>query len=354
MSPFRKRHILAILSMSETSRLPLDAYLRLYFKENKSIGATDRRVICEAVYHTIRWRGLIDHVAKRPLTWEHRLDVPFPPPLSDKPPAHIEVSFPKWLYERIDDHATCLASNGQAPVTLRANPLKTTREALLEKMPEAAPCQTAPHGLIYPKRANFFGMELFKAGLFEIQDEASQLIATLVDPKPGDHVLDYCCGSGGKTLAFAHKLEGKGQLYLHDVRPHVLTEAKKRLKRAGVQNWTVAKRLKEESMDWILLDVPCSGTGTLRRNPDMKWRLTPEAIERLVKVQREIIDETVQFLKPGGHIVYATCSLLNEENGDQAAYMTERHGLMPIGCPFASKPTSGGMDGFFGAVFVKM
>jgi len=184
----------------------------------------------------------------------------------------------------------------------------------------------------------------FKAGFFEIQDEGSQLIANHVTASPGDHILDYCAGSGGKTLAFAPKMKNKGQIYLYDIRPYTLIEAKKRLKRAGIQNAQLLddKKLKKRGlhsrMDWVLLDVPCSGTGTLRRNPDMKWKLTPETFTRLVEEQRKIFDSAFKFLKPNGKIVYATCSVFPEENEEQIATFIEKYGLKLLHTPFLSFP----------------
>jgi len=193
--------------------------------------------------------------------------------------------------------------------------------------------------------------------LFEVQDEGSQLIADLIEATPRDHVLDYCAGSGGKTLAFAPKMQHKGQIYLHDVRLPALMEAKKRLCRAGIQNAQILlpddnskKKLLKKSMDWVLVDVPCSGTGTLRRNPDMKWNFQPDTIEKLIDKQQQIFEEALPFLHPQGSIVYATCSILPQENEEQIAYFIKKFKMKIVNAPFRSTPLSNGMDGFFGAV----
>jgi 16S rRNA C967 or C1407 C5-methylase (RsmB/RsmF family) len=200
-------------------------------------------------------------------------------------------------------------------------------------------------------------MEEFKNGLFEVQDEASQLVSFLLDAKPGQQVLDFCSGSGGKTLGFAHKLSARGQIYLHDIRDYVLGEAKKRLKRAGIQNAQVLyfndpkkSRLKK-TMDWVLVDAPCSGSGTLRRNPDMKWRFNPSSIENLEQEQRQIFTEALSYVKPGGKIIYATCSILPQENQDQVNYFLSKFPLKLLQAPLETFPVDGGMDGFFAAVF---
>ena len=180
------------------------------------------------------------------------------------------------------------------------------------------PCKFSPCGIEFHKRINFFELEEFKAGFFEVQDEGSQLMADLVDAAPGQSVLDYCAGSGGKTLAFAPKMQEKGQIFLHDIRPFALQEARKRLRRAVIQNAQIVlpdhqnlKRLKKK-MHWVLVDVPCTGTGTMRRNPDMKWNFTRETLERLMGQQRTIFEKALSFMRPDGRIVYATCSLLKE------------------------------------------
>ena len=182
------------------------------------------------------------------------------------------------------------------------------------------------------------------------------MLAQLIQVKPGQQVLDYCAGSGGKTLAFAPMMQGKGQIYVHDIRPFALQEARKRLKRAGVQNHQILlptsphlAKLKKK-MNWVLVDTPCSGTGTLRRNPDMKWKFDEEMLARLVGQQRMIFEKALSFLHPNGRIVYATCSLLKEENQAQVNHFLTTYSLAVEDDLFQTLPTLGGMDGFFGVV----
>jgi 16S rRNA C967 or C1407 C5-methylase (RsmB/RsmF family) len=249
-----------------------------------------------------------------------------------------------------------LHSNEAAPTTVRINRGKTSREELLEKWADSydvRPCEQSADGIVFEKKCNFYVLPEFKQGLFSVQDEASQLVAALVEASPGDHVLDYCAGSGGKALAFAYQMEGKGQLYLHDIRPRALVEAKQRLARAGIQNSQLVqadspalKKLKKKC-DWVLVDAPCSGTGTLRRNPDMKWRFSGEMVARLVGQQRQIFEQALSFLKPGGTIVYATCSILPQENQEQVEHFVATYDLEMEEPLFQSFPESGKMDGFF-------
>jgi len=370
--PFREHHILQILSMYGDQPLPMDLIISRYFRNHKAIGGQDRPVIADAVYGIIRWKGLLDFLCgEEGKNWENRLDIfqkfskEYHLERTDIP-AYIRASFPETLFDKlVADYGEekafelCIASNEPAPTTIRANLLKTTREDLLKKWKEVyqiSATRESPLGITFHKKINFFNLPEFKAGFFEVQDEASQLVAALVKAEPGQHVLDYCAGSGGKTLAFAPGMQNKGQIYLHDIRDHILEECSKRLRRAGIQNCQVApyeapklKKLKKK-MDWVLVDAPCSGTGTLRRNPDMKWKYTPEMVETLIGQQRTIFEKALSFLKPGGKIVYATCSILKDENERQVEHFMKTYGLQLEGVPFQSLPAPGRMDGFFGAI----
>lgn len=373
---FRKNHLLRLLEGFARDTCPMDLFLAKYFKANPAVGSKDRKFISDTAYGIMRWLYLVDHCAlpKYSSSWESRI-LSFltldPQKHLDDPslPMHIRVSFPEFLYLLIEKSwgptlakKICWWSNFSAPVTVRVNPLKIQRDVLLRKWQHEyfiTPTTISPLGIVFENRLNFFTFPEFKAGLFEVQDEGSQIIADLVGAKPKDLVLDYCAGSGGKTLGFAHKLEQTGQIYLHDIRNHSLREAKKRLTRAGIQNaqiLTFEDKNKEKirgKMDWVLVDAPCSGTGTLRRNPDAKWKLLPEDIQNLVTLQREIFTQALTFLKPRGSLVYATCSLLKEENEEQIAYFINQFSLELVKPAFKNTPVEGGMDGFFGAILRK-
>ena len=371
---FRDFHLMRLLKGFSTQGLPLDLFIRNYIKANKSIGSHDRRFLAETIYTIFRWLGLIDYLCGKKHSWEERYEIfkTLDTTTAHKNPAlppHVAVSFPKGLYDLIKSglgeaktKEFCLISNTQAPTTLRINPLKTDRQSLMnlwEGTYEVRACTQSPLGIIFKKRENFFGMDEFKQGLFEMQDEGSQLVAFLVDAQPGQQVLDFCSGSGGKTLAFAQRLDSTGQIYLHDIRPHSLVEAKKRLKRAGIQNAQILqhddkkKKTLKNTMDWVLVDAPCTGSGTLRRNPDMKWRFDPQTIVKIQEEQRVIFAEALEFVTPGGKIVYATCSILPHENTDQMTHFLHNHSIKLVGSPLEISPTIDGMDGFFGAVFEK-
>lgn len=370
---FRDHHILTFLRLFSDSPKPLDLALSEYLKANKSIGAHDRREIGETLYGMFRWKSLLDHYcpSQDPLSRLSRFrNISFETVTQDPSipePARLGVN--EFLFNRLEKaygieqaRAICRVLNGTAPTTVRANLLKTTQESLLkifQEQFEASLCENAPAGIQFKKRVPLFSLPEFKAGLFEVQDEGSQQVASLVQAKPGDLILDYCSGSGGKTLAFAPAMKGKGQIYLHDVRLRALQEARLRLRRAGIQNAQCLPpghpQLKAllGKADWVLADVPCSGTGTLRRNPDAKWKIDEAMLQRLTALQREITKEALTYLKPGGRLVYATCSLLPEENQLQASYLLNTLPLEMEGEPFFLLPKEGGADGFFAAVFKK-
>lgn len=371
MIPFRDYHLLTLLSEFENSKLPLDLFISLYFKENKALGSKDRAYISDTLYMIIRYLGLLNKLLENP-TWEKRLELlkklhPIDEKVFLKLQLFDQVSFPENLFNLISQSygqekavELCKICNTKAPTTIRVNTLKIDRESLLKQWMSKfsiTPCHHSDTGIIFLEKIHFFSLPEFKMGYFEIQDEASQLVSNLIDIDEGSLVLDYCAGAGGKSLAIAPKMKGKGQLFLHDIRKKALLDAKERLRRAGVQNYQILfaddtqklKKLKKR-IDHVFVDAPCSGSGTLRRNPDMKWRFKEEDLKALVGEQRNIFEKALSFLGASGTIVYATCSLLNEENENQVEHFIKTYNLEVIKT-FKSLPTLNGMDGFYAACF---
>lgn len=210
------------------------------------------------------------------------------------------------------------------------------------------------------KKSNFTNLNLYKNGFFDIQDEGSQLVGLRVKAQPNQIILDYCAGSGGKTLTFAPFMKNSGQIFLHDKRENILLEAKKRLKRAGIQNYQICKNKEEllvkigKKCDWVVLDVPCSGTGTLRRNPENKYKFNMDYLSKLRETQEDILSEALLYVKPDtGKIVYITCSLLYEENLAQITKFCEKYNwIVENNEIFETLPKSNGMDGFFSATLI--
>lgn len=248
----------------------------------------------------------------------------------------IEASLPRWLAARFieelgQDEARTLAIalNQRAPLTVRTNLLKTTRDALRARLAEegvaAAPTRFSPWGLTLDGHENAFQLPAFQDGLFEIQDEGSQLLALAVGARPGWTVVDACAGAGGKSLALAAEMHGKGSLVALDVDEERLSEAKRRARRAGVHNLrsrlipqgaAAAEALADLAgkCERVLVDAPCSGIGALRRKPDARWRLAPEDPARFAQLQAELVARFAPLVKPGGRLVYATCAVGRVEN----------------------------------------
>ncbi len=303
-------------------------------------------------------------------------------------PLAVRANLPDELAERLlpvygEEGLLALmqAMNQPAPVDIRVNVLRTERETIQHMLNElglpSEPTPYAPHGLRRHDRRPLFNLPAFKEGLFELQDEASQLVGHLVAPQPGERVLDLCAGAGGKTLQLGALMQSKGSLMATDISAHRLEKLTPRMRRAGLSNVRPVaitgmsdphlKRAKG-SFDRILIDAPCSGTGTWRRNPDLKWR--PLDLEALNRTQLELLEGSVRLLKPGGRIVYATCSILPEENEriveqflaghpdfrlHSAAAILAEQGIevAGVGEMLRLDPAHHGTDGFFAAVLEK-
>jgi len=310
-------------------------------------------------------------------------------------PLPARLNFPAWLEGELreslkdDFEVALLALNEQASTDLRTNTLKTTRHALLAELnAEGFECDatpTSPVGIRLKKRAPIFTSPMFKAGHFEVQDEGSQMVAALTDAKAGMKVIDFCAGAGGKTLAIAAQMNNKGRLLAWDISEKRLKQIKERLKRAGVDNVQVhvletendgfVKRHKN-SADRVLVDAPCSGTGTWRRNPDLKWRFTAQDLQEVVAVQEKILQSASRLVTVGGRLIYATCSILASENEKQIAKFLKCNDNFRVVCAkkvwnniltgedsadqndaasyLSVAPHQDGVDGFFAAVLERV
>ena len=331
-------------------------------KKDKRWGSSDRKFVAETIYEIVRWKRLYSEIAevKEPFdrenlwrmfaVWAVLRGYPIPDwkQLEGTPERKIkgrfdELSKIRALKESIPDWmdelgvkelgekvwATEIAAQNQpAKVILRTNTLKGTKEnlrnTLMDLNIETEYLKDQPEALVLKERANVFLTDAFKQGLFEVQDANSQLVAGFLDVKPGMRVVDTCAGAGGKTLHIASLMENKGQLIAMDLYESKLKQLKLRAKRNGAFNieyriidtTKVIKKLHEKA-DRVLIDAPCSGLGVLKRNPDAKWKLQPEFIDNIRKVQAEVLESYSKIVKPGGKLVYATCSVLPSENQEQ-------------------------------------
>ena len=331
-------------------------------KKDKRWGSHDRKFVAETIYEIVRWKRLYTEIAEvkepfdRDKIWRifavwavlRGYTLPDWKYFEETPVRRIKGKFdeltktrkfkesiPDWMDElgvkELGEEIwtkELAAQNEQAKVILRVNRLKTTKEKLrailMDLNIETEFHKDYPDALILTERANVFLTDAFKDGLFEVQDASSQLVAYFLDVKPGMRVVDTCAGAGGKTLHLASLMENKGQLIAMDLYESKLKQLKIRAKRNGafnieprvIESTKTIKKLHEKA-DRVLIDAPCSGLGVLKRNPDSKWKLQPEFIENIKKIQAEVLENYSKIVKPGGKLVYATCSVLPSENQEQ-------------------------------------
>lgn len=405
-----------------------DEVVSSYFRGRRYIGSRDRRFISETIYSILRYTAHLNWLtpsgSSREKVIAYLIDIKqlkdidilelfdgtgYSPPqlnsaeiklisvISDKSgpspnlPRWVQTEFPEWLYERMevywgknfDEEANAL--NRPATIDLRVNTLKTDCTKVLEILKNdglvATPTPHSPIGLRLKERRNFRSTTIYKGGFVELQDEGSQLIALLTDAKADHKTIDFCAGSGGKTLALAASMKDGGPLIACDTHNGRLKRLTSRLKRAGVSNvsqhhltgpgdlWLEKHRASAER---VLIDVPCSGSGAWRRFPGSKWQLTNESLQTYTAQQSKILDQASLLVRPGGRLIYATCSIFPQENENQVTAFLRRSKafqVIPIGsvwqeclggiCPSPGKyleltPARTQTDGFFCAVLKRM
>lgn len=381
-----------------------DKVIERVLKQNPKWGSRDRKFIAETAYTLVRWWRLFREVSSSGvadanaaysgdefwslfgafLVLRHR-EIPdwdelkytdrekvFARLEEVKSVRKIRESIPDWLDEvgcsELEEgvwekEIHCL--NEEAKVVLRANTLKTTagnlKNKLLEKGIETESTDFAPGALVLCNRQNVFHLPEFREGLFELQDASSQLVAPFLKPEPGMRVIDACAGGGGKTLHIAAIMQNKGKIISMDTEQWKLDELRRRARRAGafniepkwIESGKTIKRLLN-SADRLLLDVPCTGLGVLKRNPDAKWKLSPDYLARVQKQQEEILEGYSQMLKKGGILVYATCSILPSENEKQIEkFISTQHGKFEFTDEKKILPSMG-FDGFYMAALKRL
>jgi 16S rRNA (cytosine967-C5)-methyltransferase len=371
-----------------------DKVIEKVLKANPKWGSKDRAFVAESFYDIIRWKRKLtffmgeelrpNNVYNLILTYLLSKDFELPPfdefkgisyqkiqenlkkPIDN--PA-IKHSVPDWLYETLlknygkDTELILSALNEPAKVYLRVNTLKTTLDALVKSLAlegiQTDEVPGFPNALVLQERKNVFRTQAFQDGFFEVQDLSSQLVAAALQVQAGMRVFDVCAGAGGKTLHLASMMNNKGQIIALDVHDWKLLELKRRARRAGAHNIETRaiepktiKRLKD-SADALLIDAPCTGLGVLKRNPDTKWKLNPEFVERMRASQAEILQQYSKILRKGGRMVYATCSILPEENELQIAHFLKSNPEFSLEKQETLLPHLSGNDGFFIAALIR-
>jgi 16S rRNA (cytosine967-C5)-methyltransferase len=359
-----------------------DTLIARYFATRRYAGSKDRRAVRDLVYRAIRGAAerpesgraaMLAVAAGEPellAGFDGSGHGPAPVGADELSVAGDSSSVPAWLVNRLDPAVASdelPALRGRAPLDLRVNRLKGSREEALSQLPEAVPTPLSPLGLRLPDGFRIEEAPAWQSGLVEIQDEGSQLLSLACAAEPGATILDLCAGAGGKTLALAAEMANRGRLVASDTDRARLSRMAPRLQRAGVT--IVEARLLDpgrerqaledlgDGADLVLVDAPCSGTGTWRRNPELRWRLTPERLDRFIGTQASLLDLAAALVRPGGFVVYAVCSILAGEGRRQAESFSARSAMVPeeIAMNFGRAAGSGrlltpghdGTDGFF-------
>jgi 16S rRNA (cytosine967-C5)-methyltransferase len=397
---------------------PADAVMSRYFREQTQLGSRERSLVAEAIFHALRryatlgWLMQPAHPARAPrlaalitLARQHGIEALDPRALRGDvqavtralavdlahAPKSVQAELPHWLYAQIEaqypDYAALVAALKEgAPLDLRVNTLKATRGEVLAELAHypvgAVATRYSPDAIRLASKPALTQWPAYREGRIEVQDEGSQLIARLVAPRRGEMVVDFCAGAGGKTLALGALMRSTGRLYAFDINAKRLSGLGPRLKRSGLSNvHPVAIRDENDARvkrlngkcDRVLVDAPCSGSGTLRRNPDLKWRFSETEVERVGQIQRAVLRAAARLVKRGGRLVYATCSLLARENqqvieeflaahpefrgvpaaavlGSQSIEIDESARFAPY---LQMLPHVHGSDGFFAAILVR-
>ena len=362
-----------------SSTKPPDHLSDLFFRARKYLGSKDRRFIAESVYGMLRKKRLLEWLignvpeeqralytcvayllvqnaeTTENLIHDANIEESVVYSMSGKIGSHefetavngsigLKHSFPDWMvtewekemaHDELEKLLTAL--NTQAPITIRVNTLKISVEECQRELKreniETERTLLSPTGLHFQKRTNVFQLQSFQKGYFEVQDEGSQLLSLLVDPKPGSRVVDACAGAGGKSLAMGAGMRNTGEIFALDLHSRRLDDLRKRIKRSGIDMIRIRPMREgqgfpdlEQSADHVLVDAPCSGTGTIRRNPGMKWSVSPSMIDAMHAKQLSIVMFNARYVKPGGRLVYATCSLMRHENEDVVeSFLASRH-----------------------------
>lgn len=404
-------HIVSILKAFDIEPKALDRVVESYLRRHREISSGSRRLIMDAVFGVVRWRRRLEGMLsvrgvkqkdarllavcyilwKKPAgfeklhldEFENEIGKNFDDITGEKFPACAAgaasarrspngeaafYSFPDFLYRRFieiygKDGAVEIATALNEPATpvLRVNTLRASREDAVGMLADegitAEPTAMSPFGLKLLSRVNLYACAAYKRGVIEVQDESSQLSVLTAAPCAGETVLDACAGAGGKTLMMAMLMQNKGKIIAADPSEAKISELKKRAARAGVSIAEVfeTRALKKKDdlkgkFDLVFLDAPCSGVGTIRRSPDIKWRLSPELIERHVEDETRIIHEYAQWVRPGGRLAYATCSILPEENEAIVENLVSGGEFENVSPPFKADPRYGNWDGFFTAI----
>lgn len=372
-----------------------DKVINSLLKQQKKWGSRDRRFVAKVLYDIVRWKRYYEFLADTSINtaegkwqilgvWSVLNDVDLPDwkefetidvqsiihKTKNQIPDEIKLSIPDWLQQKFEMQfgktwqKEMQALNHEAEVVLRVNLLKTTVKKLQAELDknqiETYTKEGYPEALFLKTRRKVTHLPAYKNGLFEIQDASSQLVAPFAEAKPGMTVIDACAGAGGKTLHLATQMQNKGQLFAYDIYQSKIDELRKRARRNGIKNLTKSAVItpqiiskNREIADILLIDAPCSSIGTLRRKPDLKWKLNPDRIAQIKDIQQDILNNYAKMVKNGGKLIYITCSILPEENQDNVKSFLKQNKNFIFVEDKTILPSQSGHDGFYMAKLLK-
>ena len=393
--------ILEIITEIFNDKSPADNIIKSYMRERKYIGSKDRRFITDTVWYILRNRrklefdsqsssprrillyflrnedfDIICSDSKYSLAPLNKEEKSWLQTENDAPsPSAVEAEVPDWIFAKYPDMSLMKSLNNQATADFRINAYN--QDAIIKKLQAEGlffrPTKYSPIGIRSSERVNLHNCNAYIDGEIEVQDEASQIASILADVESEHKVIDYCCGAGGKSLTISFLNQGQGLIDVHDINWGRLEAIKDRAERLKVKNINIVKELQDNDYDRFIVDAPCSGSGTWRRSPDAKFRLTPERLSEMTKIQSNILETAYSHIKIGGRIVYFTCSIFNEENDDVVSNFLSNHndmksvnlkriweqklnGMYPSTDEFKLhlNPLISGTDGFFICVMEKV
>ncbi|MBO7244564.1 MAG: RsmB/NOP family class I SAM-dependent RNA methyltransferase [Alphaproteobacteria bacterium] len=349
-----------LIAKIEREKRPASEIINSFTRTHKSFGSKDRKKLTDLVWIYIRHKMRLDYLYPT-LPISKRIEILNANTLqkNERMPFHIQMEVPDWIVQKIKNPEKELPALLDSPqIILRANGNRAAiRQALLKEGVETEETTLSPFGLVLKNRVNLNMLQSFKNGLIEVQDEGSQLVALATKIKKGETVLDYCAGAGGKSLIFAQMMEGKGKIISHDISRQSLEELKKRALRAQIQmietTTDLPKYLKKNpqlKFSHVVVDAPCSGTGTWRRCPDARWKLTEEEFSSLLKKQQMILKKASTYVEKGAYLSYMTCSLTQDENISQVQKFLKTHPTFKLKTHKQFSPYQTKTDGLFVAV----
>ncbi len=303
--------------------------INAYTKSHRFIEADDRKLLLDMIWRVIRLKARLAYAYPN-ATWFEKIDLAAQPlPDLSAAPDWVQWEVPEWFINHVPDAKNELpAMLGNAPIVLRAN---GNREKIMAQLKEEGlsvhACARSPLGIVLEQYANLTESKAYKKGLIEVQDEGAQLLSIDIGVKPHDDVFDFCAGAGGKSLIFAQLMQNKGFIQAYDASYKRLSELGKRAFRAKATIIKTVTRLPEthKKFDFVVVDAPCTGTGTWRRTPDMRWNITENQIQSIVKTQAEILNQAAEYVKNGHYLAYITCSLTRDENELQTEHFLKTH-----------------------------